>query len=258
MIGNQKTTVRTLTNKKGATTAVTEECFFFDGKSYPYTLTRKNIKRLYLRVQVDGSLTVSAPTATARSAIEQFIKNEIPFIEKARTKAENAPPRQNFEPVTGATIPFLGIPHRLTIEVGRRVGVLVKDGEIFLTVKNPDNRAECIRVLKAWADREAKERLTALSRSAYQIFFPYPREFPSLIFREMRSRWGICRPTRNTVTLSLALIFQPQQFCEYVVCHEFAHFKHPDHSADFWSWLAAHMPSPKERKKQFVPYFTLK
>lgn len=229
---------------------VTKEFFLAEGERYEYLLTRKNIKRIYLRVNRDGSLAVSAPFPAPIARIEAFLCGEVGFIRKARQKLAAA--REGEEPlhaVTGEVVPVFGVPHTLTVEAGRRPTVLCRDGRLELTVKNPDNHEERIRVLKNWMWAEARETLSALCREVYPRFAPEPPAFPTLIFRQMTSKWGVCRPMRNTVTLNLNLFFLPRELCEYVVYHEFAHFRHPDHSAAFWQWLTRFLPDCKERRR---------
>lgn len=227
----------------------TKECFHADGERYEYLLTRKSVKRIYLRVRRDGSLAVSAPFGIPLPHIEAFLSRELPFIRNARQKLAQHAPEPQKDAVTGETIAVFGLPHTLFVEAGRRPGVRCEDGRILLTVKNPDNREERIRVLETWMWGEARERLTAMCRELYLRFAPEPPTFPTLVFRRMTSRWGVCRPTRGTVTLNLNLFFLPPELCEYVICHELAHFRHPDHSKAFWSFLTLHLPDCKERRR---------
>lgn len=227
----------------------TNECFFADGERYDYLLTRKPIKRIYLRVGRDGTLAVSAPVSLPLSRIEAFLSAETDFIRKTQQKLAALPQKKRFEAQTGEVLPVFGIPHTLTVEAGRRPFVLCRDGRIELTVKNPGNREERVRVLQQWMWEQAREWLSALCREVYPRFAPEPPEFPTLVFRKMTSKWGVCRPARNSVTLNLGLFFLPPELCEYVVYHEFAHFRHPDHSGAFWQWLSLHLPDCKERRR---------
>lgn len=216
---------------------------------YEYLLTRKAVKRIYLRVHRDGSLAVSAPFGVPPARIEAFLCGEVSFIRKARQKLAERPVEPQKQALTGEVFSVFGLPHALFVEAGRRLGVRCEEGRILLTVKNPENREERMRVLETWMWQEARARLTAMCREIYPRFAPEPPEFPTLVFRKMTSRWGVCRPARGTVTLNLNLFFLPPALCEYVICHELAHFRHPDHSKAFWSWLTLHLPDCKERRR---------
>ena len=49
-----------------------------------------------------------------------------------------------------------------------------------------------------------------------------------------RSRWGSCSPEDGSIRLSLALWDYPGWVRDYVVVHELAHLRVPDHSDAFW------------------------
>jgi hypothetical protein len=65
----------------------------------------------------------------------------------------------------------------------------------------------------------------------------------------MKSRWGSCLPSNNKVIFNLSLIKTPICCIEYVVLHELAHFKHQNHSKNFYNFITIFMPDWKERKK---------
>ena len=59
--------------------------------------------------------------------------------------------------------------------------------------------------------------------------------------RDQRTRWGSCS-TRRNVNLNWRLIMSPPSALEYVVIHELAHLRHPNHSDAFWNEVATYCP----------------
>ena len=59
----------------------------------------------------------------------------------------------------------------------------------------------------------------------------------------------LIRPTLGIVTLNKRLLAAPRGAVEYVVLHELCHLIYPDHSKQFYDFLAAMMPDWKERKQ---------
>ena len=72
----------------------------------------------------------------------------------------------------------------------------------------------------------------------------------------MKTKWGICTPSKNEITFNLNLIKTPLECIEYVVLHELSHFKHPNHSRNFHNFVTRFMPNWKERKKILDNEFT--
>lgn len=63
----------------------------------------------------------------------------------------------------------------------------------------------------------------------------------SLRIKTQKSRWGSCGP-KDDINLNWLLVLAPPAILEYVVVHELCHIKHKNHSKEFWSLVADHMP----------------
>ncbi len=71
-----------------------------NGKSVPYSLERKKVKNINLRIRADGSIFVSANRRVSEKDIEDFLRSKESFILGALQKAEertNAAPVQYFD-----------------------------------------------------------------------------------------------------------------------------------------------------------------
>jgi len=60
-----------------------------------------------------------------------------------------------------------------------------------------------------------------------------------LKIRKMLSRWGSCT-ARNSINLNSWLVMLPEYLSDYVILHELAHTRVPDHSPRFWQELDSH------------------
>ncbi|MBR2312564.1 MAG: M48 family metallopeptidase [Clostridia bacterium] len=218
---------------------------------YTYTLARKNVKNLTLRVKEDGSLHVSVPQRTSLARVEEFLSKQTAFIEKTRIKLSE---RQAAAPaplqlITGETLPIWGILHTVEVAKATKRHARAENGRLYLAVKNPKEPAERMKCFTEFLDREARTYLTARTEELCPCFAPKPPKAPALTFRTMKTKWGVCRPRTGRVTLNRNLVFLPHALVDYVICHELAHFHHADHSPAFWQYLATLMPDYKERRK---------
>jgi predicted metal-dependent hydrolase len=85
-------------------------------------------------------------------------------------------------------------------------------------------------------------RLTRyLKELAHTLFLPLCEEKALLIqktvehlsIKDTHTRWGSCS-IDGRMTLSWRLIFAPKHAFDYVIAHEVAHLKHPNHGKGFW------------------------
>jgi predicted metal-dependent hydrolase len=66
---------------------------------------------------------------------------------------------------------------------------------------------------------------------------------------DARGRWGSCTPGRKTIRYSWRVILAPPKVLEYLVAHECAHLRHPDHSDRFWGEVTAMFGDYKPARK---------
>lgn len=66
---------------------------------------------------------------------------------------------------------------------------------------------------------------------------------------DARGRWGSCTPARKTIRYSWRIILAPPKVLEYLVAHECAHLRHPDHSERFWNEVTAMFGDYKPARK---------
>ena len=67
-----------------------------NGEQIPYTLTRKRVKNITIRIKENGEIAVTCPTRTAIARIEEIIRDKMDFIragqEKMAKKRRSNPP----------------------------------------------------------------------------------------------------------------------------------------------------------------------
>ncbi len=96
---------------------------------------------------------------------------------------------------------------------------------------------------------ECLELLSGVCERVFPLFQELIPNKPSIKIRAMKSRWGICHYLKNTIVLNARLADMPEDFIEYVVAHEYAHFLHHDHQAGFHALMERVMPDYKHRRK---------
>ena len=67
--------------------------------------------------------------------------------------------------------------------------------------------------------------------------------------KDQRRRWGSCSARTGALHFNWRIVMAPPEVIDYVVVHELAHIRHPDHSRSFWSLVAQFIPDYKKRRK---------
>ncbi|MBI2840521.1 MAG: M48 family metallopeptidase [Acidobacteria bacterium] len=129
----------------------------------------------------------------------------------------------------GARLPYLG--RELTLRVSRGPVDVALTSDV-LWVQVPVRREGTVRrALQSWYFRQAcavfEERASAL---AARIGIRPVR----IRVREMKSRWGSCTRA-GVLTFNWCLILAPLGVVDYLIAHELAHLKVPNHSPAFWT-----------------------
>ncbi|MCI8599679.1 MAG: M48 family metallopeptidase [Lachnospiraceae bacterium] len=218
-----------------------------------YFLTRKPVKNINLRIKADGRVLISANNRVPTEFIDEFIKEKQNYILSALAKFEEKRKLMREEPkryVSGENYTLLGKNLRLKVDEAKEEAVYTDGIYIFLKVKDKNNFRHKEIVMDRWLKEYQMMIFKELVDEKYALFQKYGVPYPKLRVRYMTSRWGSCQPKKGIITLNSQLIKVPRNCIEYVVLHEFAHCIHPNHSKQFWDFVAMMMPDWKERKKE--------
>lgn len=222
-----------------------------NSREITYSLQRKAVKRLIIRVKSDGTVCVSANKSISVRDIEFFLREKSSFILNAidnfKEQAKLLPPPPELK--TGEKLRYFGELLDLTVEPDCKNAVSLTDKGIVMSVTDTDNFELKRAVLDRWYKTQCEKTVTEICGKIYNKFKPFKVEFPKIKFRKMVSRWGSCRPTGHSVTFNTHLAEVPVQCIEYVAVHEFTHFLYANHSKEFYDQVEYFMPDYKDREK---------
>ena len=104
--------------------------------------------------------------------------------------------------------------------------------------------APALPSLEAWYREQARAEVKRLAaHEARRLGVTYTR----VTIRDQLTRWGSCSKT-GALSFNWRLILAPSGILTYVVVHELCHRIHHDHSAEFWSTVAAARPTYEEER----------
>ena len=198
-------------------------------------------RRFVLRPGPDGRVTVSAPRSMGRRAVLAWLEGEgaavLASVARRLPSGEELELRRAWGRLReGDVVAVWGRPVTVRLEpTGRRPAARLDGDTLALAVPDPDDPSEEARQLR-------RRLFEGLLRSELAAAVPGARERAERAVgvgtgrwtvRRMRSRWGSCRPSTGSVSLSLDLACHDPAFLDLVAVHEVAHMEAPDHGPRF-------------------------
>ncbi len=215
-----------------------------NGETISYLLEHRQRRTVGLKITADG-LVVHAPKRIFAFQLNQILREKSNWIiNKLQARTANQVDAINW--VDGEYLLYLGQDIRLSIMNNASNKALVFEANT-LTVATPtsDNHALIRRKVMQWYQKQAGldfgRRLTILAAKLNVTT-------PPLTLSNAKSRWGSCN-SRGEVRLNWRLLQAPPHIINYVICHELAHLKQMNHSAQFWAVVENLFPDYKQAEK---------
>lgn len=199
---------------------------------------RSGQRRLRLQVRPNGTIRLSCGRRVPKKELLRFLNDTRGFIQKALDEYAHLKsqfPMKRFE--AGEAFLFLGRPRQLNLVPAPKTRVLLL-GEKIILQNPPDDVRErqvaMIEFYKRCGRAYLANRIEYWSRKMGLV--------PAKVsYRSQKTRWGSCS-SRGQISLNWRLVLAPYEVCDYVVIHELAHLRHPNHSSRFWTLVASYCP----------------
>ncbi|MDT8391154.1 MAG: SprT family zinc-dependent metalloprotease [Lentisphaeria bacterium] len=214
-------------------------------------ITRKPIKRLYLRVRApDGRVTLSIPRRVSDAYAREFIADRLPWIKQQQARLADRPAPPACEYKTGESHPVRGVTYPLSIIFvnGTRQARLV-NGRLLLSCRPGDTTEKRAAILREWYRNDLKKRIPGIIERYEMIMGVRVSGFS---IRHMRARWGSCHTRDGRLTVNLELAKYPDACLDYVVVHEMAHLLERGHNARFYALMTRFFPTWKDVKARLA------
>ena len=230
---------------------ISQRAVIVEGREILYSLERKPVRNLNLRVRKDGRVYVSADAYIPCGEIDAFVVSKAPYIQKAldhfHEMAQYRPQPKQY--VSGETFTILGRGLRLQVTQAAKESISADGVYIQLSVRDLRDIERKRRIVNRFLDQQCRMVFCDVMDMLYPSFQKYGVQKPSLRIRDMETRWGSCLAKKGIITLNKRLLEAPRHCIEYVVMHELCHMVHPNHSRQFYAFLTMLMPDWKERKQ---------
>ncbi|SHH70664.1 hypothetical protein SAMN05720766_12011 [Fibrobacter sp. UWH9] len=221
-----------------------------NGKAISYTLERKDVKNINLRIRADQGVFVSASKDVPAKMLDSFVKQKADYIlrslKRFKEKEHFASPDNTC--VDGESVTLFGRNLRLCIKYAAKSRVECDESFVTLFVNDINDTELKKKTLDKWLKNRCRDEIAEICKKVFQKVRKYGVSYPEIQLREMVSRWGSCVQKKGLLTFNTSLVAAPVSCIEYVVTHEFTHLLYPSHSKTFYQQLATFMPDWEERK----------
>ena len=211
-------------------------------------IIKKKVKNINLRIKQDGTVHLTVPMATTEDYINKFIDSKKDWIEsKLKYLNECDKKADSVEIINGQSVRYLGERYTIKIIQDLNEGLKLCPEYIEIHVNDSNDKTRKKEILNEWYVKRAKDKFLELVNKYEEVL---NEQVNGIRIKTMKTRWGSCNVKTKNINLNLELIKNPQECIEYVVLHELAHLKHPNHSKQFWEYVGMHMPDWKLRRKK--------
>ncbi|MBA2850765.1 hypothetical protein HNP86_000896 [Methanococcus maripaludis] len=201
---------------------------------------------MYLVVNPDCSVVVKAPVHVSDEYINSFIKKKESWIKKHLENFESLNSKSVAKKyIDGELFKYLGNEYILKVYHSKKEYLEISDNFFNLYVLETDDFEKKKKIVEKFYRKRAEIELFEIFKSNYKVV---TEKMPDFAVRKMKKRWGSCSFHKNKIILNERLIEKSEDCIEYVVFHELAHLRYPNHSKDFYNYLTELMPEWKIKK----------
>ncbi len=209
-------------------------------------VTKKDVRRINMRVYPDGIIKISAPKSVPNKEIESFIRERLDWIRKTKEKLfQKKGIGFLFDYSKDNRVFLFGEEFELEKKPLLSPGIYKDKSKIIVGTKDLSNE-ETEKLLNEYFKKLLFEKLLVLVPKWEEIT---KLKASSWSIKKVKSYWGKCKVKTREILFNQNLVHYPEECIEYVVLHELTHIRYPDHQTGFKSFLSKHMPDWKRKNK---------
>ena len=201
-----------------------------------------------ITVDRDGSLIVNAPVGCDEADLATFAHEKRMWVYKKLAEKDlllSRRPEKQF--VTGEGFVYLGRSYRLLLTDKSTDGVKLVRGRLLMSRE----LATCAAGSQTMIDWYRTRALTWLTRRVEPWAQRMGTTPGSVDVRDLGYRWGSLGKN-DRINFHWATVQLPPTMIDYVIVHELAHVREPNHTPEFWLRVERAMPSFERSKSDLA------
>ena len=209
-----------------------------NGEQLEYNIKKTRRRSLGLKVSING-LTVHAPIFMSKRRIQELLRKKSEWIV---SKIQSIGPKFSaFVIKDNARFSLLDNDIVIHMKSGNKKEIKVSNNICFFTFKENDSSKQLKDFFLAWLKKYALKKF----ESRIEIYCKKNKFVIRKVYiSNAKTRWGTCN-SKTEVRINWRLIQADPYVIDYVICHEFAHLTHMNHSKNFWNLVKKISPDYK-------------
>lgn len=212
---------------------------------------KKKIKHMYLKVDKNGKVKISAPHSIRKEEIISFCESKLDWIKLKQIeilKNNHSRKIKKLKYINGETLYLWGKQYTLQlIEKNKNYKKAFADKKtIYLPVDKDSKIKKREKVILEFYRKEIKNEIEILLDECVKTVGKKPDEWR---VKNMKTRWGTCNVKDKRIWLNLQLAKTPKECLRYVIIHELTHLYIANHGKEFQNLMDEFYPNWKEIKE---------
>jgi predicted metal-dependent hydrolase len=204
-------------------------------------VVRKNIKNVHLSVYPPiGNVRISAPLRMNLDTIRVFAISKLDWIRHQQQKFQNQVRETPREYIDRESHYLWGKRYLLSlIEIDAPVHLEITHDHLVLQVRPNATTDQKRAIVDEFYRHQLEIAIPPLIAKWEKLMGLHVNSFT---VRKMKTKWGSCTPSLQTIRFNLELAKKPADCLEYVVVHEMVHLLEPSHNQRFIAFMDSFMP----------------
>lgn len=204
---------------------------------------RRGMKHIYLRVEKNADIVVSAPPRTPNYVIRKLVYDNLEELVKRRENILSVAGVSR-EYKTGEKYFIFGQEYELNVEERLKNRVFIENNKINIYVKDEQQNREKI------FNSAIRKLLIDKCKLFIEKYEPIMNvKVKELRIKKMKTRWGTCNLEAQRIWINQELIKYPIECLEHIIVHEMTHLLEINHTPRFYSLLETYYTTYKENDK---------
>ena len=214
-------------------------------KNIPIQVIRKKIKNINLTIKHNPNMVIlSMPYFTDIEAGLNFANKKLPWIKKNLKQNEFYTLPDSFE--NGSNLFIYGKKYPILRKENKNLSVRFDKEYIYLSYPDNTDYEKLSNLINKFYKKLVILEINSRLNNWEKLLNLYSSSF---YVKTMKTKWGSCNIKTKRLCFNSNLAKYPLKCLDYLIIHELAHLRYPNHNKEFYDFVTNFCPDYKEIRK---------